>query len=181
MAEQQLYEGIKFSGDWVDNAQITQVYLWDIGPEPPVEPKKPVAPKGRDGDPQYEADKIEFSVALKKYKKALEDFEKTEVEYADWEVRFGGPIEWCGDSITAKENLERDREAVKKKRQANPRWFVSSRTRGHSHLKNRGLPEGKTPGHGQADQERRIQEGESDLVAARKSDPVFGQQELRGS
>lgn len=181
MAEQQLFEGIKFSGDWADAKEISTVVLWDIGPEQPIEPKKPLAPKPRDGDPQYEADKVQFGRELKKYKKAMDDFEKAEVEYEDWAVRFGGAIEWIGDSITAKENMERDLRAVRERRQTRPRWYVSSRTRGHSHLKNRGLPEGVKPGHGQAEQERRAAEGESDLIAARKSDPVFGQQELRGS
>lgn len=182
MAEQQLYEGIKFSGDWVDNTELQRVWLWDLGPETPVDPKKPIAPKGRDGEPQYELDKAEFQVALEEYKEALGAFKAAKTEYAIWKKRIGGPIEVLFDSISAKEAQERDQRAVDEGRQTRLRWqYVSSRTRGYSNLANRGLPPEFKPGHGQADQERRIAEGESDLVAARKSDPVFGKQELRGS
>ena len=181
MAEQQIYDGIKFSGDWVDANELARVWLWDLGPEKPVEPKKPIAPKGRDGDPQYELEKADFQVSLEEYKEALVAFKKAKTEYATWQKRIGGPIEVMFDSPSAREAQENDRRAVDEGRQTRLRWqYISSRTRGYAKLPNRGLPEGMKAGHGQAEQERRIADGESDLVAARRTDPVFGQQELRG-
>jgi hypothetical protein len=59
------------------------------------------------------------------------------------------------------------------------RYYLSSRTRGHANRPNRGLPEGMKTGIGQAELERRAVEGDADLVAARRADPVFGQQEIR--
>lgn len=188
MAELQVTPGIKFSGDDGENtlgiigmAEVQRVWLWDLGPEKPMEPKKLVAPKGRDGDPQYELEKAEFQVALEEYKEALVAFKKAKIEYAAWSKRVGGPIEVMFDSPSAREAQEADHRAVDEGRQTWLRWaHISSRTRGYTRLANRGLPEGMKPGHGQSEQERRIAEGESDLVAARKIDPVFGRQELRG-
>jgi hypothetical protein len=180
MAEQQLFDGIKLSGDWTDNAEITRVWLWDMGPEKPAQPKKPQPPHGKNGDPEYELAKVEFGEELEDYQAALKAFKKAKDEYADWVKKIGGPLEVMQDSVNAKEAIANDARAVAEGRQTKPRWYVSSRTRGHSRVPNRGLPEGAKPGHGQADQERRIAEGESDLIAARKADPVFGQTELRG-
>jgi hypothetical protein len=186
MAELQITPGIKFRGGDDENtlgiigmAEIQRVWLWDLGPEKPIEPKKLVAPKGRDGDPQYELEKAEFQVVLEDYKEALIAFKKDKIEYAAWLKNVGGPIEVMFDSPSAREAQEADLRAVGEERQTRLRWaHVSSRTRGYAKLANRGLPDGVKPGHGQSEQERRIREGESDLVAARKTDPVFGQQEL---
>jgi hypothetical protein len=187
MAEVLITPGIKFSADdrpetldIIGNSELARVWLWDIGPEKPLDPKKPVAPKGRDGDPEYELAKAEFQVTLDEYKEALVATKLAKAEYSKWTKRVGGPIEVMFDAPSAQEAQINDRRAMDEGRQTRLRWeFISSRTRGHHHLKNRGLPEGMQPGHGQAEQERRIREGESDLVAARRADPVFGQQELR--
>lgn len=181
MAETQLYEGIKFSGDWVDSAELNRVYLWDIGPEKPGIPKRPIPPQGKENDPEYQLSKVEFNEALEEYQAAIKKAKKDKDEHALWHRRNGGPIECLFDAPSAKEALENDQRAVEEGRQEKLRWFLSARTRGYSKLPNRGLPETLKPGHGQAEQERRAAEGESDLISARKSDPVFGKQELRGS
>lgn len=189
MAEVQIVPGIKFSGDdrpetldIIGMAELGRVYLWDIGPEKPVVPKRPVPPQGKENDPQYQLDKVEFAEALEEYQAALKRAKQGRDEYAAWQRRYGGPIECLFHAPDAKEAQENDLRAVEEGRQTRPRWQnVSSRTRGYAKLPNRGLPDGMQPGHGQAEQERRAAEGESDLIAARRADPVFGKQELRGS
>lgn len=187
MSELQVTPGIKFSGDdrpetldLIGMAETSQVWLWDMGPEKPVEPKKPIPPKGRDGDPDYEIEKVVFADALVDYKDALELFKTQKKEYAVWLRRVGGPIEVLFASPDARDAQVNDLRAVDEGRQTKTRWQnVSSRTRGYSKLPNRGLPAGVTPGRGQADQERRMAEGDAELVAARRADPIFGKQELR--
>lgn len=187
MAELQVTPGIKFSGgdgqqdlDIIGNAELARVWLWDIGPEKPGIPKRPSPPQGKENDPEYQLAKVEFNEALEEYQAALKKAKTDKEEYAFWHRRNGGPIECLFDAPSAYEALENDKRAVAEGRQEKLRWFLSSRTRGHSKLLNRGLPENAKPGHGQAEQERRAAEGDSDLIAARKSDPVFGKQELRG-
>lgn len=187
MAEVQITPGIKFSGDdrpetldIIGNAELARVYLWDLGPEKQTQPDRPKPPKGNQGEPEFELAKVEFNEALETYQEALKAHKRAKDEHALWAKRIGGPMEHLFDAPSAREALEADARAVEEGRQTKRRWYLSSRTRGHSRLPNRGLPEGARPGRGQADQERRIAEGESDLVAARKADPVFGQTELRG-
>lgn len=186
MAELQVVPGIKFSGDdrpdtldIIGMTELAKVWMWDIGPEKPGVPKKPAAPKGNENDPEYQLAKVEFKEALEEYEAALKKAKQDKQEHADWHRRNGGPIEHLFDAPSAKEAFEADRRAVDEGRQTRLRWYLSSRTRGHSRLPNRGLPEGMKPGHGQAEQERRAMEGESDLMVARRADPVFGKQELR--
>lgn len=188
MSEIQIVPGIKFSGDdrpetldIIGMREAGRVYLWDIGPEKPVVPKRPVPPKGNENDPQYALDKVEFAEMLDEYQAALKKAKSDREEHAKWHRRNDGPIECLFDAPSATEALENDARAVAEGRQIKRRWYLSSRTRGSSGLANRGLPENTRPGKGQAELERRAAEGESDLIAARRADPVFGKQELRGS
>lgn len=187
MAELQIVPGIKFSGDdrpetldIIGNTELARVYLWDVGPEKPMVPKRPVAPQGKENDPQYQLDKVEFNEALEEYQAALKKAKLDKQEFANWHNRNGGPIECLFDAPSATEALANDQRAVDEGRQTKLRWHLSSRTRGSSRLPNRGLPDGMKPSHGQAEQERRAAEGEAAIIAARQSDPVFGKQELRG-
>lgn len=186
MPEVQVTPGIKLSGD--DSPQtldvigmqaVAEVYLWDLGPEKPTQPKKPETPRGKNGDPDYELAKVEFEEELETYREAIKTFKRHKDEFAAWQTRYGGPVEYLFDHPNAVEAIANDARAVAEGRQTRLRWYVSSRTRNKSRLPNRGLPEGMKPGHGQADQERRAAEGETDLIAARRADPVFGQTELR--
>ncbi len=186
MAEVQIVPGIKFSGDdrpetldLIGMTELARVWMWDIGPEKPGVPKRPVPPQGKDNDPEYQLAKVEFAEALEEYQAALRKAKHDKQEHADWHRRNGGPIEHLFDAPSAKEALENDVRAVSEGRQTRQRWYVSSRTRGHANLPNKGLPDGMKAGHGQAEQERRAAEGVSDLMTLRKSDPVFGKQELR--
>jgi len=188
MAEMQIVPGIKFTGDdrpetldIIGMAELGRVYLWDIGPEKPMPPKRPVPPQGKENDPGYQLEKVEFNESLEEYQAAIRKAKVDKDEHAKWHRRNGGPIECLFDAPSAIEALESDKRAIDEGRQTKQRWYLSARTRGHAKLPNRGLPEGMRAGHGQAEQERRAAEGESDLIAARRSDPVFGKQELRGS
>jgi hypothetical protein len=189
LSDTQLYPGVhmRTSGDTdmpPNSAELQQVILWDIGPSKPVAPKRPDLPKGKEGDPEYDLAKVEFQEALEDYTEALKTWKRQKTEYADWHKQNGGPVEITMWSCDAHDALGRDAAAApivikngEEKKQL--RYFISARTRGHSNLPNRGLPNGMRPGHGQGELERRMIEGDADMVAARRADPVFGKQEIR--
>lgn len=181
MAEyvQQPSEFVKLSGN--DNyaamargREISQVWLWDCGPPKPVAPKRPVPPKGRDGDPEYDLAMIDFRESMDEYQKGLKIFGLQKDAFADFEKRYGGPYLVCMWSADAQDALANDARAVKDGRQDRLRYFISSRTRGYEKLPNGGLPPLLKPGHAHEDNLRREREGDADMVAARRSDPVFG-------
>jgi hypothetical protein len=208
VSEVQLFPGVKMttSGntDLPPNSfDIQQVILWDIGPMKPVAPRRPEVPKkGKEGDPEYDLAKIEFSGALEEYDTALKRWKQEKIDYADWHKRNGGPVELSFWSCDAADALARDDANApismvkvlddkgqvvlddqgneKEEEVKHLRYFISARTRGYSRLPNRGLPvTAPPPGKGQAELERRALEGDADLVAARRADPVFGQQKIR--
>jgi hypothetical protein len=168
-----------------NSADIQQVILWDIGPTKPVAPKRPTVPKvfkeSKEGDPDYDLAKIDFAEQLEDYQEALKAWKKAKADFADWHKQNGGPIEIPFWSCDAADALARDAAAAPIDEDGNKqlRYFISSRTRGYSALPNRGLPAGRKPGHGQGELERRMREGDADLAAARRADPVFGTQETR--
>ena len=133
----------------------------------------------KEGDPEYDLAKIEMSDALDDYAEALKRWKQEKIDFAAWHRRNDGPIELSFWSCDAADALARDAAAVAEGRQAELRYYLSARTRGHGNRPNRGLPEGRKPGKGQAELERRAREGDADLVEARRADPVFGQQEIR--
>ena len=153
----------------IEDRGTQMVVLWDLGPEKPVAPKRPAAPKGKEGEPEYDLAKVEFQEQLDDYQAALKAYSKAKADYADWLKRVGGPIELTMWSCDAADSLARDAK----------RYCISASTRGHSHLPNHGLPEGRKPGNGHVEQQRRIAAGEADMEQLRRRDPVFGQQELR--
>jgi hypothetical protein len=188
MSDVQIFEGVhmRTSGntDMPPNSfDIQQVILWDVGPPKPLAPKRPVVPKvmkeSKEGDPEYDLAKIEMADLLEEYAEALKRWKQAKIDYADWHGRNDGPVEIPFWSCDAADALARDAAAVKEGRQLELRYYLSSRTRGHANRPNRGLPEGKRPGKGQAELERREREGDADLVAARAADPIFGKQEIR--
>ena len=151
-------------GAMAANENISQVFLWDLGPVKPLPPERPTPPKGKEGDPEFDLAKIEFREIMEDYDKALRAYGQAKKDFADFEQRYGGPVERNMWSCDANDALARDPT----------RYILSSRTRGYHHLKNRGLPAGVEPGHGQGEQERREREGDADLMEARRNDPVFG-------
>jgi hypothetical protein len=153
----------------VEDLGTLKVWLWDIGPKKPLPPKRPTVPVGKTGDPEYDLLMVEFKEGLEDYEAALRAYSKAKKGHAEWASKMGGAIElemWTCDATDA---LSRDPN----------RYYISSRTRGHEKTPNRGLPSQVKEGHGQADLERRRAEQDVDLEAARRSDPIFGQQELR--
>lgn len=174
MAEQELYKGVKIRGEMVDIRDQQTVWMWDCGPEEPELPTPPDPPSGKDGDPKYDLAKIGYKRQLRAYEEALEDFERRTAEFKVWKKQQGGPIERQFWSVDARDAMAHDARAVEEGRQTKPRYYVSSRTRGHTHLKNGGLPAGMKPGKGhQANLEREIA-GEAEFKKALAADPVFG-------
>lgn len=190
MSDTQLYPGVVMrTGSDTDlppnSAEIQRVILWDIGPAKPVAPKRPTVPKvfkeSKEGDPEYDLAKIDFAEQLEEYQDALKAWKRNKADHAEWHKANGGPVELTFWSCDAFDALDRDAKNAPVDDEGNKqlRYFISARTRGHSHLPNRGLPQGKKPGHGQSELERRMREGDADLMAARRADPVFGNQETR--
>jgi len=155
--------------------EISTVYLWDCGPEKPVAPKRPDVPKGTDGDPEYEVAKVEFKDLLETYERQIREYARAKVEFEKWQSDYGGPIERRFWSCDAQDAMARDQRAVAESRQKEPRYYISTRTRGYERKHNLGLPKGVKPGHGQAAQEERERQGIADLERAARADPVFGQ------
>lgn len=157
----------------IDDQRLQMVVLWDLGPPKPEAPKRPkfVAPAStKEGDPEYDLAKIEFREIMEQYDADLRAYGRAKTEFADWNKRYGGPYEIFNMfSCDAEDALARDPK----------RYCISARTRGHERRPNQGLPEGLKPGRGHFENLKRIEAGESDLAAARRADPVFGQQELR--
>ncbi len=147
----------------------TYVILWDIGPLKPSAPAKPVAPKGKEGEPEYDIAMVEFKESLEAYAEARKAYLAGLKEHAIWQKDQGGAIERQMFSCDANDALERAPE----------RYFISSSTRGYSQLKNQGLPAGYRPGRGHDANLERARQGEAEFAAARAKDPVFGNPELR--
>lgn len=147
----------------------TYVMLWDIGPLKPSAPAKPILPKGKEGDPEYDVAMVEFREELETYQLAYKAFIQAKIDFAKWQKDQGGAIELRMFSCDAHDALARDPE----------RYHISASTRGHEKLKNHGLPAGYKPGRGQEENQRRAREGEAEFAAARAADPVFGNPELR--
>jgi hypothetical protein len=162
------------AGNW----GMSHVIMWDCGPPEPQPPKRPKPPKGTEGDPEYDLALVEFREQLGEYELALQAYKQAKLDYAAFQKRYGGPYEIPMWSADANDALDRDQRAVKEGRQAELRYFISSKTRGYEKLKNGGLPKGKEPGHGQAENLRREAESNSELAAAMRADPVFGEQEI---
>lgn len=167
---------VRHAGTMTDLRDASEVWLWDCGPEKPKPPERPEAPTGKQGDPEYDLAVIEFKEQLEDYEAALKLYAQQKKEFADWEKRFGGPVEVRFWSVDARDALKHDARAVEENRQAKPRYHISARTRGFEKTKNGGLPVGMKPGRGhQANLERQIA-GEAEFVAALKADPHFGQE-----
>lgn len=176
MADVRTGEFSGFSNTFVIEHAQMKVWLWDCGPEKPKYPTRPAAPEGKEGDPAYDLAKIEFKEFLDNYENALRRYRDDKVEWENWQKNQGGPIERLQWSIDAKDTLRYDAEAVQEKRQTKRRWHISSRTKGYASLPNGGLPEGMKPGHGHAANLEREAAGMAEFEAARRADPVFGQE-----
>jgi len=155
-------------------SEAQQVYLWDIGPEKPIQPRRPETPKGKEGEPAFELAMIDFRDELEAYTTALKDHAQRAREYERFQRDHGGPIELQRWSVDAQDALMNDGAAVTDKRQTRLRYYISSRTRGYAKLLNFGLPEGMKPGRGHAENLRREKEAQQEFQKVRKSDPVFG-------
>lgn len=158
------------------------VWMWDMGPPKPVLPARPKAPTEKEGTPAYDLAMIDFREAISEYESAMQTYKRARDEFKDFETRFGGPHEIMQFSCDALETLfgvpKQEGIPARPPRDAK-RYCISSRTRGYANLKNRGLPIGVKPSHGQAAQELREAAGEAEFAAIRRADPVFGNQEAR--
>jgi len=186
MADIRVSEYTKISGvergslvDGMADREASMVYLWDAGPTAPTQPKRPIPPRGKEGEPEYDLAVIDFREALSVYEAELKAFSARKAEYARWEAQVGGAEEIKMWSVDARDALDRDSLAVKEKRQSSRRYFISARTRGFGSLPNGGLPDNMKPGARHFANLERERDGDSDLAAARRADPVFGAQETR--
>jgi len=165
--------------------EAQQVYLWDIGPEKPIQPKRPEGPKGKEGEPAFELAMVEFREQIELYAISIKDYAQRTREYERFQRDHGGPIELQRWSVDAQDALANDEATVTGKNpatrercpvtQKKPRYYISSRTRGHAKLPNFGLPEGMKPGRGHAENLRREEEANEEFQKVLKSDPVFGE------
>ena len=88
-ADIKVMEGIHLrgSGDFAALAGMrtnSEVWMWDTGPEKPVQPKRPPVPKGREGDPDFDLALIEFKRELAEYTAALEQYGADKRQYEQY-------------------------------------------------------------------------------------------------
>lgn len=166
---------------WLNNADVSKVVLWDVGPPKPTAPTRPKPPKGTEGDPEFDLAKLEFRDELEAYDEALRRYAQDRKDFKAFEQRWGGPHELTMWSADARDALTNDARAVAEKRQDRPRYFMSSRTRGSEHLANGGLPSSMSPGRGHEAEMDRIRQTGVDLKTMQRRDPVFGEQRTMGS
>jgi hypothetical protein len=167
----------KLVGQLANVGQLSKVVLWDLGPEKPDYPKRPVAPKP--DTPEYDAALLEHKYQLATFEEQIVAYQRDKAMYDQWKKSIGGPMEFEFWSCDATSALENDARAVKEGRQKGKRWYLSASTRGHGNLKNLGLPEGMKPGPGQERRLQKIAAGEDAMLQARRNDPVFGEVEIR--
>ena len=183
--EHRINEFVKITGlssgaaGMLHNEAASRVWIWDCGPSKPVPPARPNPPKGKEGDPEYDLALVEFKETLEEYAVAIKRYGVEKADFAKWHADNGGPVMFSQWSCDAADTFANDARAVAEKRQAERRYYMSSRTRGYSTLPNEGLPERMKPGKKHAENLRREQAGDADMEYARRRDPVFGEQELR--
>ena len=117
----------------------SMVYLWDCGPTAPSAPKRPVAPRGKEGDPEFDLAMVDFRQALLDYEADLRTYGARKDEFAKWQTQNGGPFEIKMWSVDARDALAIDERVVKEGLQPAKRYFISSRTRGFESLAQPGL------------------------------------------
>lgn len=169
------------------NVHSNKVVMWDLGPKKPgAPPAKPAVPPGEPGTPAYDLAALDFQEELEAYKAALEAYRAAKKEYDEFQKRWGGPYEifnvwWCD----ARDMLKNGKcgkctNCAQGMTCESPRYVLSSKSPGHKNLPNHGLPAGVKPGRGQAEQLQRIKDGREMFLQEAQTDPVFGQQEMRG-
>jgi hypothetical protein len=164
----------RYRSNLIDAHLLMQVVLWDVGPSAPVPPERPEAPRGKDGDLEFEIAKIDAREQIAEYGTEVQRYKRDRDEFEHWHTRNGGPIEIQMWSVDARDALGHDARAVREGRQSKLRYHLSSKTRGYGHLENGGLPPGVTPGHGhEANVQRQLADAHA-LAIARRNDPVFG-------
>jgi hypothetical protein len=161
MATVRTGEFSKYSNRLIDDLKSMHVWLWDTGPTEPELPEPPDPPSGKQGDPKFDLANIQFQRKLIGYRGALEKYERDVAEFKQWSSKNGGPVAvmfWSTDATSA---LKSDARAVAEGRQGKPRWY-------------RDLPPSMKPGHGHRENVERHAAGREEMLAAMKSDPVFG-------
>lgn len=154
-------DGIATASDLDREQASMRRRVWDVGPQKPTAPARPEAPKGKNGDPDYEVAKIDFQEVLEDYQEAIRTYGRLKQEYADWHKRYGGPFELVMWSMDALEALQRDPK----------RYFES-----HPSLQNHGLPAEMKPGRFHYENIARTRLSDDELARARDRDPQFGNQ-----
>jgi hypothetical protein len=136
------------------------VDLWDLGPEKPTAPAKPVFEcKAKEGTPDYDVARAEFKETLEKYEADLAAYRRSKREFDHWHQHVGGPKKvemWPVDARTVLE------------RQANGQH---SDLRYHKHL-----PKGMRPGKAQVEAEERAAAEAEARKQDMDRDPHFGKQ-----
>jgi len=174
MADVSISEHTKLTGGGADFAALadqaaSRVWLWDLGPKKPEMPKRPQMPAGKEGEPAFDLAMVDFREQILDYETAVKAYRADKTAFDAFAVRYGGPYEISMWSADASDALKNDAH----------RYCISARTRGYTSLKNGGLPVGMKPGKGHAENMRRMAEGDADLAAIKRRDPVFGDQEAR--
>ena len=93
-------------------AEISRVWLWDIGPSKPKPPTRPEAPKVAEGTPAGDIAKLEFAEVLEQYQADLKRYRTLKAEFDDWNAKNTGPYIIPFWSCDAQDAISNDLRAV---------------------------------------------------------------------
>jgi hypothetical protein len=170
MAEVITGEFSKYRSNLLDIHQSLKVAIWDVGPEKPVRPAKPVVSKeARPGTVEYDIEQIELRSTVENYEKLLASYLAQLKDYEQWHQAHSGPVTFVQWSCDWVDTQRHDSRAVAEGRQRARRYH-----RFDPRAPRQGLPVGAEPGASHREQVIRREEAEQAAEAARRNDPFFG-------
>lgn len=172
MAEVVTGEHSRYRSNLIDYHRTLMVGVWDIGPEQPHRPAKPVVSKeAPPGSVEYDIEQIKSRSVVENYEKQLAHYLAQIKDHDGWHVRHSGPVimeMWSCDWADAQRH---DSRAVAEGRQHKRRYFKFD-----PRAPRQGLPVGIEPGASHREQLTRQEQSHQALEIAKANDPEFGSQ-----
>jgi hypothetical protein len=163
-------EFTRYRNSLLDEQASLKVLVWDVGPEKPHRPAKPVVSKeARPGSVEYDIEQIELRSVVENYEKILGAYLASLRDFESWHQRHSGPILLTQWTCDARDTFRHDSRAVAEGRQNKRRYY-----RYDPKAARLGLPVGIEPGRSHAEQIARQADDAAALALAKAADPVFG-------
>lgn len=162
----------RYRNSLLDTFASLRVGVWDIGPERPIKPAKPVMSKtARPGSVEYDIEQIELRSAVENYEKQLTHYLAQLKDHDSWHRRHSGPVVSEMWSVDWRDAQRHDTAATAEGRQRARRYY-----RYDPKAPRLGLPVGVEPGRSHAEQIERHAADVQALEVVKADDPQFGSQ-----